>query len=166
MHKDCRCICFAFEFACVVGKNHKTFNMSPMVDNAITRGGIGGLGTPVYINALHIASDFFLKIIVCVIQIHYVTLSFWTWFCIHIHFCCELYDTWLSNLYFLSNIYSLFEHFYTHLSIITILGTQPFIFLNNPILESTFTWIQLLSTSSGVFILILARFEWAKWDHK
>ena len=42
-------ICFAFVFACVVGKNPKTPNLSPMADNAITRGGIQCLGSPLYI---------------------------------------------------------------------------------------------------------------------
>ena len=36
-------------FACVVGKNQKTPKLSPMADDAITRGGIGGLGSLVYI---------------------------------------------------------------------------------------------------------------------
>ena len=34
---------FCFAFACVVGKNLKTPKLSPMVDDAITRGGIGNL---------------------------------------------------------------------------------------------------------------------------
>ena len=38
------CICFQ----CVIGKNPKTPNLSPMANNAITRGG-RGLGSPVYI---------------------------------------------------------------------------------------------------------------------
>ena len=36
-------------FACVVGKNPQTPNLTPMADDAITRGSIGGLGSPVYI---------------------------------------------------------------------------------------------------------------------
>ena len=50
--KDRGCIGFAFAFACVVGKNPKTPNLSPMADDAITQGGIGGLGSPVYIYGL------------------------------------------------------------------------------------------------------------------
>ena len=42
-------ICFACAFACVVGKNPKTPNLSSMADDAITRGGIGGPGSLVYI---------------------------------------------------------------------------------------------------------------------
>ena len=42
-------ICFAFAFVCVVGKNPKTPILSPMADNAITRGGIGSLVSLVYI---------------------------------------------------------------------------------------------------------------------
>ena len=42
-------ICFAFVFACMVGKNPKTPKLSPMADNAITPGGIGCLGSLVYI---------------------------------------------------------------------------------------------------------------------
>ena len=34
---------------CVVGKNQNTPNLSPMADDAITRGGILGLGSPFYI---------------------------------------------------------------------------------------------------------------------
>ena len=37
-----------FDFACVVGKK-KTPNLSPMADDAITQGDIGGLASPVYI---------------------------------------------------------------------------------------------------------------------
>ena len=44
-HEDRGCICFA----CVVGKKPKTPNLSPMADDAITRGGIRGLGSPLYI---------------------------------------------------------------------------------------------------------------------
>ena len=49
VHEDHERICFAFVFACVVGKNLKTPNLSPMADDAATWGGIGGLGSPVYI---------------------------------------------------------------------------------------------------------------------
>ena len=43
--KHLYCICF-----CICGgKNPKTPNLSPMADDAITRSGIGGLGSPVYI---------------------------------------------------------------------------------------------------------------------
>ena len=38
-----------FCFAGVVGKNPKIPNLSPMADDAITQGGIGSLGSPVYI---------------------------------------------------------------------------------------------------------------------
>ena len=48
-HKDCERISFAFIFARVVSKNLKTPKLSPMADDAITWGGIGGLGSPVYI---------------------------------------------------------------------------------------------------------------------
>ena len=47
--EDCKRICFAFAFACVVGKNPKTPKLSPMADYAITRGGIGSLVSLVYI---------------------------------------------------------------------------------------------------------------------
>ena len=40
-----------FVFACVVGKNLKTPNFETMADDAITWGGTGGLGSPVYIYA-------------------------------------------------------------------------------------------------------------------
>ena len=41
---------FCFYFCvCVVGKNPKTPNLSPMADDTITQGGIGGLGSHVYI---------------------------------------------------------------------------------------------------------------------
>ena len=36
-------------FVSVVGKNPKTLNLSPVADNAITRGGIQDLGSPLYI---------------------------------------------------------------------------------------------------------------------
>ena len=36
--------CFAFVFACVVGKNPDTPNLNPMADDAITQGGIPGPG--------------------------------------------------------------------------------------------------------------------------
>ena len=35
--EDCECICLAFVFAYVVGKNPKTPNLSPMADDAIAR---------------------------------------------------------------------------------------------------------------------------------
>ena len=47
--KDRERIGFAFVFVCVVGKNPKTPKLSPIADDAITRGGIGGLGSLVYI---------------------------------------------------------------------------------------------------------------------
>ena len=40
---------FMSVFECMVGKNLKTPKLSSMVDNAITRGGIGGLGSLMYI---------------------------------------------------------------------------------------------------------------------
>ena len=46
-------ICFAFVFACVGVKNPKTPKLSPMAENSITWGGIGGLGSLVYINGVH-----------------------------------------------------------------------------------------------------------------
>ena len=39
-------------FACVVGKNPNTPNLSTMADDAITRGSIPGLGSPLYICGL------------------------------------------------------------------------------------------------------------------
>ena len=39
----------AFVLACVVGKNLKTPNLSPLADDAITRGSIQSLGSPLYI---------------------------------------------------------------------------------------------------------------------
>ena len=48
-HKYCGQVCFAFVFACIVGKNQKTPKLSPMADDATTRGGIGGLGSLVYL---------------------------------------------------------------------------------------------------------------------
>ena len=43
---------FLFSFACVVGKILKTPKLSPMADDAITRGGIGSLISLVYICGL------------------------------------------------------------------------------------------------------------------
>ena len=40
---------FAFVFACAVGKTPKTPKLNLMADEAITQGGIGGLGSLVYI---------------------------------------------------------------------------------------------------------------------
>ena len=51
-HEDRERICFAFAFACVVGKNPKTPKLSPMADDTITRGGIGSFISLVYISAL------------------------------------------------------------------------------------------------------------------
>ena len=48
-HEDCGCICFAFVSACVDSKNPNTPNLSPIADDAITRGGNRGLGSPLYI---------------------------------------------------------------------------------------------------------------------
>ena len=47
--EDCERICFAFSVVCVGGKNLKTPKLSPMADDAITQGCIGGLGSLVYI---------------------------------------------------------------------------------------------------------------------
>ena len=47
--KDRGHICIVFVFAYLADKNPKTLNLSPMANDAITRGGIGGLGSPVYI---------------------------------------------------------------------------------------------------------------------
>ena len=46
---------------CVVGKNPKTPNLSPMADDAITWGGIGGLGSLVYIYESTLMSSILLK---------------------------------------------------------------------------------------------------------
>ena len=56
-HENHGRILLAFVSACVVSKNPKTLNLSPMADDAITWGGIRGLGSPLYIcgyNALYI----------------------------------------------------------------------------------------------------------------
>ena len=50
---QCTHFCFVFVFACVVSKNPKTQNLSPMADDAITRGSIRGLGPPLYICVLN-----------------------------------------------------------------------------------------------------------------
>ena len=55
--KDRGRICVAFICVCVVDKNLKIPNLSPMAADAITRGGIGGLGSPVYIYGLYINKD-------------------------------------------------------------------------------------------------------------
>ena len=47
-HEDCVRICFTFVFVCGVGKNSNTPKLSPMADDAITLGGISGLGSPLY----------------------------------------------------------------------------------------------------------------------
>ena len=43
----------ALIFACMVGKNPQTLKLSPIADNAIIRGSIGGLGSLVYICGLN-----------------------------------------------------------------------------------------------------------------
>ena len=48
-HKDQGRIVFAFDFVCMVSRNPKTNKLSPMADNIIKRGGLGGLGSLVYI---------------------------------------------------------------------------------------------------------------------
>ena len=51
--KDCERICFVFVFACVVGKNQSPqIEPHAMAGDAITCGGIGGLGSLVYICGL------------------------------------------------------------------------------------------------------------------
>ena len=62
--KDRERICCAFAFVCVIGKNLKTPKLSPMADDAITRGGIGGLGSLVYIYGG--PTDFVLKRFHCI----------------------------------------------------------------------------------------------------
>ena len=59
VREDCERSCFTFIFGYVVGifgcmvcKNQETPKLSSMADDAITRGGIGGLGSLVYICAL------------------------------------------------------------------------------------------------------------------
>ena len=37
VREECRHICFAFVFACGVGKNQKTPNLGPIADNVITQ---------------------------------------------------------------------------------------------------------------------------------
>ena len=49
VRKDSEHIWFAFIFVCADGKNPKTLKFSLMADNAITRGGKGGLESLVYI---------------------------------------------------------------------------------------------------------------------
>ena len=48
-HEDRERICFAFAFVYVIGKNPKTFKLSPMADNAITQDVIGSLVSLVYV---------------------------------------------------------------------------------------------------------------------
>ena len=48
-HEDSGRLGFAFVFVCMGGKNPKTLKLSPRADDAITQGGIGGLGFLVYI---------------------------------------------------------------------------------------------------------------------
>ena len=50
--KGHECICFAFVFTCVVGKNLKTPNLSPLAEEAIIQGCIQGQGSPLYICGL------------------------------------------------------------------------------------------------------------------
>ena len=52
--KDCGGIYFAFVFACVVGKNLKTPDLSPMADDAITLGGIYGLGSSLSVDSTQV----------------------------------------------------------------------------------------------------------------
>ena len=51
--KDRGNICIAYVFGVCGRQNPKTPHLSPMADDAITRGGIGGLGSPVYIYGLY-----------------------------------------------------------------------------------------------------------------
>ena len=48
-HEDRERIYFVFAFACVVGKNPNTPKLSPIADDAITRGSIRSLVSPLYI---------------------------------------------------------------------------------------------------------------------
>ena len=48
MREDRERIFFAFNFGCFVGKNPKTPKLSLMADDPVTLGGIGGLGSLVY----------------------------------------------------------------------------------------------------------------------
>ena len=57
VHGDGGRICVMFVFACVVGKNPKTPNLSPMADDTITRGGIRGGGSPLYICDHHASEN-------------------------------------------------------------------------------------------------------------
>ena len=49
VRKDHKGVCFTFIFVCVVGQKTKTPKLSPMADDTITQGGIGGQGSLVYI---------------------------------------------------------------------------------------------------------------------
>ena len=49
-------ICIVLAFVCMVSKNPKTPNLSPMANDAITRGGLG-LGSPMYICAFYTGAD-------------------------------------------------------------------------------------------------------------
>ena len=63
-------ISFAFLFACVVSRNPKTPNFSPMADDTITLGGrpIQGLGFPLYICSFF--SNLKEKILYCTFMYH------------------------------------------------------------------------------------------------
>ena len=45
MHEDHGCNCFVY----VVSRNSKTPNLNPVADDSITKGGIQGMGAPLYI---------------------------------------------------------------------------------------------------------------------
>ena len=60
LREDCGRICFAFIFACGRQKPEDP-NLSPMADDAITQGGIGGLGSPVYIYGYHTHGELWLQ---------------------------------------------------------------------------------------------------------
>ena len=76
-------ICFGFVFACVVGKNPKTANLSPMADDAITRGSVQVLGSPLHIcgenllasfNDHHTIFDGFLPFMYCYTRLHSLSM--------------------------------------------------------------------------------------------
>ena len=68
--KDRGCICITFVFACVVGETLKTPIWAPWLMTPVTWGGIGGLGSPVYISVFHTVSSY--SIWYCQYQISYL----------------------------------------------------------------------------------------------
>ena len=93
----------AFVFAYVVGINWKTFNLSPMADDAITRGGIQGLGSPVYIYVQYCAvtSCNYYFMITWVLISFFLILPEWKWHNFLLspfyHFCSDMLP-WLQHL--------------------------------------------------------------------